>query len=295
MNKFLKFFSLIFILQHFGVSAQPFVQDQVLRVGYRLGTENFNGAYRTYTMVNTMGQYVLDEEFNDKISLSNYEIWYGRFSEHVFYEANLDGMVNAIVNFGANKSLEYDWMFSDFKKTASNGVTPISAIDYDILNMKLAFGGKGIYGGFQYKLSRVGTFGEYDPLTAGTLKMPIGFTFSEDNIRAVGLGVHANLAFGKLVMQNHLMFNWCKGSNSDILYFQGKEIDFESTICFGKGLGLYATPFFKKRFSSQSQVYDRYGSGIYSGFNGSTTIGIKLGFYFASEGDEEDVYITIAD
>lgn len=281
--------------------SQAFQQDQVIRIGYRLGTERFYGAYRSFNQIGSAGgsfTYSLNTEYNDNIRLSNYEVWYGRFSKNAFYEANIDGMINAIAMLASSGGPDFKWLFEKFRHGEKNTNEKPSAIDYDILNFKLAFGAHGIYLGGQLKSTRLGYFGGTVDNNVGGLHV-LGFTFSEENMGAYGLGLHANLATDAFTVQNHLMFNWIKGGKDAGAFFKGKEIEFESTISLGKELGLYVTPFFKKRFANSlkrnDDFYGNTNTGAYRGLNSTFAFGIKLGFYIASEADEGDCYISVAD
>lgn len=282
-------------------NAQAFQQDQVLRIGYRLGIERFNGAYRSFNQNGSAGGtflYTLNTEYKDNIRLSNYEIWYGRFAKNAFYEANIDGLINAFAMLASSGGPDFKWLFEKFRHGEKNTNEKPSAIDYDIFNFKLAFGAHGIYLGGQLKSTRLGYFGGINDNNTGGLAVE-GFTFSEENMSAYGLGIHANISTDVFTAQNHLMLNWVNGGKDAGKFFHGKEIEFESTISMGKEFGFYVTPFFKKRIASGPQKYeDFYGNtstGMYRGLNGTFAFGIKIGIYLASEADEGECYISVAD
>lgn len=149
--------------------------------------------------------------------MSNYEIWYGRFSEFAFYEAKIDGMISAIEDMVRNKGVNYFWLFEKFKKGEDAGFGKLTAIDYDILNFKLAFGAKGIYFGGQWKVTRLGFFNEGANTNTTTGDDLVGFGYSEDNYSSVGFGVHANVSIKNLTAQNHLMLNWVKSKDGFFL------------------------------------------------------------------------------
>lgn len=68
-------------------------------------------------------------------------------------------------------------------------------------------------------------------------------------------------------------------------------------IYTGKEFGVYAAPFIIKRFGSKDKTYPvMYGytdTGKFMGLNGTFTIGLKLGFYLASEEKKGNVYIHL--
>lgn len=279
------------VLLNSNTANAQYEMDQVLRIGYRMGSETFDPAYSLSTFDQSTSTYTLDKTFKDHMGLGNVELWYCRYSPHVFYEAGLDGMFNALINYVANDLHEYERQFSKFKNCTKNGASQVHGIDYDILNFKMAFGTKGIYLGGQYKWTRLGSF--TDDNTSGNMQVTGGIGHSETNMRSVGLGLHANIAIKEFVTQTHLMFNWCKGeevNKGEGPFFQGKEIEFESIISFGKAFGGYVTPFFKKRFGETTPTFTENYS---RGFNSSFCFGIKLGIYIAQESDDGDVYISV--
>jgi hypothetical protein len=275
-----------------GVSASKaqYEMDQVLRIGYRLGTESFSPAYSTYTFNTSTSTYTLNESFKDHMGLSNLEVWYCRYSPHAFYEADLDGVFSALMNYIRDTRYEYEGLFSKFKNSTANTGYQVHGIDYDFFNMRLAFGTKGIYLGGQFKWTRLGSYTDDDNNTGNMVANSFGH--SETDVRGAGLGLHANITVKDFVTQTHLMFNWLKGEKVDAgtPFFQGTEIEFESIISYGKGFGGYITPFIKKRTGhgnpSSTNLYD-------TAFNSSFAFGIKIGIYLAQESDDDDVYITV--
>jgi hypothetical protein len=274
------------------VNAQ-YEMDQVLRIGYRLGTSSFSPAYSLTSWNSVDNTYTIDKEFRDHMRLANMEVWYCRYGPHAFYEMGLDGMFNALMNWVRDTRYEYEPQFGKFKKSLANTGYQVHGIDYDIFNAKMAFGTRGIYLGGQFKWTRLGSYTEDDNHT-GT-QYTNAFGHSETDVRGAGLGLHANITVKEFVTQTHLMFNWLKGeeyNTGDGPFFSGTELEFESIISFGKGFGGYITPFFKKR--SGHGPPGTAGSNLYNnGFSSSVSFGLKLGIYLAQESDDGDVYISV--
>jgi hypothetical protein len=287
--------SILFVLPMFifvTTATAQYKMDQVLRVGYKLGMETFNPAYSVSTFDIPSGKYINSTRYKDHMPLRNLEVWYCRYSPFVFYEASLDGIGSALVNYIKNDRHEYEGHFKKFKNCSKNGAAQVNGIDYDVFNFKLAFGAKGIYFGGQYKFTRLGSFTDDLP---GSIQVTQGIGHSETNLTSVGLGLHANISVKTLVTQTHLMLNWVNGkpvNTGEDPLFKGKEIEIESIISYGKAFGGYITPFFKKRFGKD---YTTFNQDYYRGFSGSFAFGIKIGFYLAQESDEGDVYISVAD
>jgi hypothetical protein len=273
------------------VNAQ-YEMDQVLRIGYRMGTESFSPAYSTLNWNSADNTYTLDKTFKDHMGLGNVELWYCRYGPHAFYEANLDGMCNALMNYILDTRYQYEHQFGKFKKSKANTGYDVHAIDYDFINFRLAFGTKGIYFGGQFKWTRLGSYTDDDNHVAGA-PYANSFGHSETDVRGAGLGLHANITVKEFVTQTHLMFNWLKGEASspeEGPFFSGTEFEFESIISYGKGFGGYITPFFKKRTGHGPDITtNTYNNG----FSSSFSFGIKLGIYLAQESDDGDVYISV--
>ncbi|HEY6161968.1 MAG TPA: hypothetical protein VI112_12115 [Bacteroidia bacterium] len=273
------------------ISSAQFEMDKVLRVGYRLGSESFSPAYVSGSWDANNTTFNVSNSYKDHMGLTNYEIWYCRYSSHAFYETNLDGMVNALWMYITNPLHDFENQFERFKGCSKNGVPQVHGIDYDILNFRLGFGAHGLFLGGQYKWTRLGNYVENGTATNGG--QVIGIGHSETNVTGLGLSLSANVSIKDFVTQSHLTFNWLKGSVEDKAvgpFFQGKEIEFESIISWGKGFGGYITPFIRKRFGNGDL---HFNSNYEHAFNSSFAFGIKLGIYLAAESDEDDVYITV--
>jgi hypothetical protein len=267
-----------------GAVQAQYEMDQVLRIGYRLGLETYKPAYYLRT------DSVITASFKDKAGLSNYEIWYCRYGPHAFYEMNIDGVISSMMNWILEPRHEFESQFGKFKKSKSNVGVQLHAIDYDLLNMKMAFGTKGIYLGGQLKWTRLGQYADDGSTSTGLELGMIGH--SETNITSYGLGLHANVSIREFVTQTHLMYNWIKSGNKDgtNAFFYGHELEFESIISFGQGFGGYVTPFIKKRTGHNA---GNTPAAYNNGFESSFSFGLKLGIYLAQESDDGDVYISV--
>ncbi|MBA3681428.1 MAG: hypothetical protein H0W73_09720 [Bacteroidetes bacterium] len=261
--------------------------SKVLKIGYRMGITRFNPAYVAFAKNST----IQTHEYKDYILPSNLDVWFGKNGEHAFYDANIGGLVYtiAIYTYDLAKNKEPDWINEKMRKSQKNFPnytedTPRGS-DFDIMDMKLGFGGKGIFFGGQVGYTYFGP--GYSNL---------GYTSDSSRVYKVaasylsyGLGIHYNASVKNFIMQNSLTFDKLKNKKE---LLDGFGVKLESTIYLGKGNGFYFAPYIKWRTmqSTISVTTTTYltGSSGQSYMNNDVVVkssslafGVRAGFYLS--------------
>ncbi|MEO6304565.1 MAG: hypothetical protein ABIP51_15505, partial [Bacteroidia bacterium] len=82
----------LFLFAGYNSLGQIDLEDsRVMKIGYRMGITRFNPAYVGFPQNSP----IPNKEYKDYIIPSNLDIWFGKNSEHAFYDANLGGLVYA--------------------------------------------------------------------------------------------------------------------------------------------------------------------------------------------------------
>ena len=237
-----KCFKILFTIILILFSIHSFCQkDQVLRLGYRAGYTKFNPAY--YTTSLTDGSTV-NTKIKDRILPTNWDIWYGRYSDHVFYDANIGGMVYAFADYVGYlfKGTNPQWLNEKMKFKGSGGEINRGS-DFDIFDFKLAFGGGGVFLGVQAGYTKFGSYPNVGisnpPATESTWQ-------GLNNYGSYGFGAHLNFKVDDMFLQNSLTFDWLR--NKKFNDMRGKGIKLETVILLGDDKGFYVSPYLKWRF-----------------------------------------------
>lgn len=278
----------LFLLTGYNSLAQMDLEDnRVLKIGYRLGITRFNPAYIAFPQNST----IATKEYKDYIIPSNMDIWFGKNSEHAFYDANLGGLVYAfaIYTYDLAKNEEPTWINEKMRKSKKNFPNNTEDMprgsDFDIFDMKLAFGGKGIFFGGQVGYTYFGP--NYSNLNYDNDSNHVYKATS--SYFSYGLGVHYNATVKSFVMQNSLTFDILKNKKE---LLSGIGLKLESTIYLGKQNGFYFAPYIKWRtmnsnVSVSSETYLpgstslSYVNSDVSVKSSSFALGLRAGFYLS--------------
>ncbi|MBA2611504.1 MAG: hypothetical protein H0U95_06010 [Bacteroidetes bacterium] len=275
-----------FLFTGFHSPGQIDLEDsRVLKIGYRMGFTRFNPAYVAYPQNSSASA----KEYKDYIIPSNLDVWFGKNSEHVFYDANLGGLVYAfaIYAYDLATNKEPNWVNEKMRKSQKNFPNytkdPPRGSDFDVLDMKLGFGGKGIFFGGQVGYTYFGPGNS-------------NLTYDSDSSRiynaassylSYGLGIHYNANVKTFVMQNSLTFDKLKNKKE---FLDGIGLKLESVIYLGKDNGFYFAPYVKWRTMQSTISVSTYlpGSSGVSYVNKDVVVkssilafGIRAGFYLS--------------
>ena len=187
-NLFAILFSCLVLISNSSFGQLDLDDSKVLKIGYRLGITRFNPAFYAVNS-NTA---IAPKGYSDYIIPSNLDIFWGKNSEHVFYDANLGGIVYLLADYTYDLATGHEapWLYEKLRKSKKNfpALTESArAYDFDIMDMKMGFGGNGIFFGGQLGYTSFG------PTS--------GVGFDKDSIQtykatspylSYGLGVHYN-------------------------------------------------------------------------------------------------------
>lgn len=258
-RKFILTLGIAFLLSS-NIFSQIDLDDcKVLKIGYKVGYTGFKPAY--FSLAN--GSETIKTQYKDHIYTTNWDVWFGKYDENIFYDANIGGLIyiTGIYIYDLAKDKNPLWLNEKFRKAPDNlkqNGEVARGTDFDIIDMKMGFGGKGIFGGFQFGYTSIGSSYianlDKDSSRVSSYLNPYWF---------FGLGAHYNVKIKDLITQNSITYDWLAKK-------YGKCIKIESVISLGDDNGFYAAPYIKLRWIKDERVK----GSIYA-------MGIRIGAYIS--------------